>query len=452
MIKFRTDFNSCKTVACNNFGVIASPDYIYRSRRLGYLSIECKVCGSNPPWVNNWLVASSLDEKINFHLSRKIGGCPICNHNFFIGGGQESIRHGFTSAGIQRKKCNHCHAVFTLPQDKNRALYQLMIAAISSAKSSHEVIKELGISARLFYFYLNKLAIILSNFSRMLEDKGLVGDDLSLHSEGRVLQLAYQRGFYYLITSHSDSGYVLLQSHNLTKQKLKPEDTYSSKRNSIITSPKEQSITHILASRYQQNMQREHFEKLLVGELHPLSRCSLLFPSTLAYVHFQLLTAFTFRARQYSHYIEHESSLRAAALMASYPEIKQGHASIYYFLPVQDKHEHLQGKKMGWWKDRWFSYGEGAYSPIVGDELAVSDGHVIANDAADEFHHYLQRHLNDKINSLAVLDNISEIHRVIFNYCELKEGKSRANRMALCKQRYTPASLLDAALDLLMVG
>ena len=157
LIKFRTDFNSCKTVACKNFGVLGSKDYVYQSLRLGYLSVECKACGSNPPWVNNALVATTLNEKLTYQLGRKISACPFCNDYFFVARKEKSIRHGFTSAGIQRQKCNHCHAIFTLPQDKNRDRYKLLLETILSAKSRHEAINVSGLSARLYYFYLNKL-------------------------------------------------------------------------------------------------------------------------------------------------------------------------------------------------------------------------------------------------------------------------------------------------------
>lgn len=450
MKTFRKDFNSCKTVSCRNFGVIASKDYIYQSQRLGYLSVECKACGSNPPWVNNGVVSSTLDEKLSMQLGRKISDCPACHPYFFITDKTLSIRHGYTSAGIQRKKCCHCQRVFSLPHDKNMALYKVMLEAIFYGKSVNETIKSSGLSARLYYFYLDKIANLFRNFSRQNEETMVDCDYLALHTQGKVLHLAHQRGFYNLITSENDSGYVLLQSNNLTKQKLNPQEIYNSDKDTIITSSKDNNIERCLIDRYQQNLQRKHFEQLLIGPLKALSKCHLMYPNTLAYMHFQLLTAFTHRASHYNHYIEHESCLRSAALMASYDDIVQGHAGIYFVLPFADHHEKLKGREIGWWKDKWFSNDHGAYCAIVGDPMPNHLEQISANNSALEFHCYLDKHLNKNINSLNVIDNLSEIHRVIFNYCEIKNKKTRAMILGVCEQIYTPSSLLEAAFAKIM--
>ena len=60
--------------------------------------------------------------------------------------------------------------------------------------------------------------------------------------------------------------------------------------------------------------------------------------------------------------------------------------------------------------------------------------------------------MNKGVNSMEVIDNLSEIHRVLFNYCELKKGKTRANHFALSDKVYTPESLLDDALKMIMAG
>ena len=114
MIKFREDFNCCKTVGCKNFGVVNSPDYIYKSRRLGYLSIECKVCGSNPPWINNALTNNVLREKVEFQFGRKLTDCPKCYKYFFMTetGSKPSapnspqLKYQFGFTGCQNPLCN----------------------------------------------------------------------------------------------------------------------------------------------------------------------------------------------------------------------------------------------------------------------------------------------------------------------------------------------------------
>ena len=60
--------------------------------------------------------------------------------------------------------------------------------------------------------------------------------------------------------------------------------------------------------------------------------------------------------------------------------------------------------------------------------------------------------MNKGVNSINVIDNLSEIHRVIFNYCDLKNEKTRANYFAVSDKIYTPESLLDDALKMIMAG
>jgi hypothetical protein len=86
MFKFTDDFNCCKTVSCKNFAVINSDDYIQHSKRLGYLSIECKLCGSNPPWINNAVVEKILQEKLKFQFARKLTNTNPHNHLINLAG------------------------------------------------------------------------------------------------------------------------------------------------------------------------------------------------------------------------------------------------------------------------------------------------------------------------------------------------------------------------------
>lgn len=452
MIKFRKNFNCCKTVGCKNFGKLESADYIYKSRRLGYLSIECKACGSNPPWINNRLVDNVLQEKLDLQLGRKLTGCPSCYHYFFLTEKTPENLHGFTSAGTQRKRCSLCHTIFSLPNYKNSSALKSVLATITSHQEMREALKSSGLSARLYYFYLNKLALVLSNFSRLHEEKGIERKQFAMHTEGRVLKFEHKRGVYILITSEADSGYILLQNNNLTKQDLAAKDIYCAQENSIIAVQNFANIENALIERYQQHMKRKHFEQLLVGELKPITKCHLIYPDKLAYIHFQLLKAFTLKANQYTHYIEHESCLRAAALMASYSEIQKSNAQVYFFVPCPKTEELLQGKEIGWWKDRWFTNELGAYCHIT-SAIAGSDAFRLrAGNSVEQFYCYMDRQMNKGVNSISMIDNLSEIHRVIFNYCERINSHTRANLFSLTDKIYTPESLLEEALEMVMAG
>ena len=452
MVTFRKDFNCCKTVACKNFGVVGCADYIYKSERLGYCSTECKACGSNPPWIKNSLVSKVLKEKLEFQFARKLTGCPKCNNYFFISERTDAKRHGFTSAGTQRKRCSRCNAIFTLPNFKNIDALKSVLAAVIANREIRESIKSTGLSARLYYFYLNKLALIFSNFSRLNEERVMKRKQLAMHTEGRLLHLDHRRGLYTLITAEVESGYILLQTDNLSKENISDYHTYDESDNTLISTVDSANIENALVNRYQQNMMRKHFERLLVGELKPISRCHLIYPDKLAYVHFQMLNVFVEKTEKYAHYIEHESCLRAAALMAAYPEIKKGSAGVYFFLPFPNNGEPLQGKEIGWWKDKWFSNKFGAYCPIVSQTEDKIDFKRPLGNSIVLFYAYLNKHMHKGVNSMEVIDNLFEIHRVIFNYCKLINGRTRAIDFAVSNKVYTPESLLDDALEMIMAS
>lgn len=452
MVTFRKNFNCCKTVGCKNFGVVNSVDYIEKSERLGFWSTECKACGSNSPWIKNTLVNRVFEEKLALSFGQKLTGCPNCYNFFFITDKTDEHLYGFTPSGTQRKKCNQCQTIFTLQNYKNTDALKSVLTAVLSKKGIRESIKDSGFSARLYYFYLQKLALIFSNFSRLKEQEKMKRKHLAMHTESGVVHLEHQRGLYTLATSEVESGYILLFTHNLTKQYVSHYYNYDESETTIISTINSTNLENILIDRYQQNLKRNHFEQLLVGEIKPISKCYSIYPDKTAYIHFQLLNVFVDKVEQYDHYIEHESCLRAAALMGAYPDIKEGNVGMYFFFPFANKGENVQGKEIGWWKDKWFSNELGGYSPIVLRQKDQIDFKRILGKSIEQFYRYLEQQMPKGINSLRMIDNLSEIHRVLFNYCELNKGKTRANEFAITDKIYTPEVLLDAALKLIMVG
>lgn len=449
MLRFTQDFNCCKTVGCKNFGLSNSDSYIQKSERLGYLSTQCKLCGSNPPWVNNELVKKVLSEKLEQQFAQKIVGCKKCSPYFFISKETQSKRHGFTSAGTQRKKCCYCDAVFTQPDFKNSDALKRVLASLLSSREIKIAIKESGLSARLYYFYLHKLALLLSNFSRIKERTLLTREYLGLHSEGRLLALSHQRGLYTVFSAEIDSGYILLQTHNLTKHQFADEFIYHETENTLAVNIDSSSLEAVLQDRYQKNLKRNHFEQLIVGNLKPIAKCNAIYPDKVAYIHFQLLKVFTGSVGKYEHFIEHESTLRSAALMSSYRSIKSSRANVYYFLPFTGCDEKLNGKRLGWWSDVWFNNEVGAFCPIT-CKLDANPTFPVSNGlGVERFYQYLDKRMNKNINSMHVINNLSEIYRVIYNYCEPIKTQTGACALGFCDKSYQPNQLFEEALTLI---
>ena len=120
----------------------------------------------------------------------------------------------------------------------------------------------------------------------------------------------------------------------MTQLSIYHEDIYQTQRTTVVVNNERASTEDMLIDRYIQNNQRMHFEQLLLGELKTLPKCSLIYPYKLPYVHFQLLSAFTHKLEQYTHFIDHESTLRAGALMESLEAIKNNNASLYFVVPL----------------------------------------------------------------------------------------------------------------------
>ncbi|WP_413700014.1 hypothetical protein ACLKMH_22365 [Psychromonas sp. KJ10-10] len=445
MLKFTKDYNCCKTVGHENFGVTDSESYIQQSERLGYVSTECQLCGSNAPWINNELVQQVLEEKLDQQFAKKVVGCKKCDSYFFISSTPDSKRHGYTSAGTQRKKCSQCNAIFTLPDFKNTVAMKIVLASLLGNKDIKTAVSESGLSARLYYFYLNKLAILLSNFSRDNESKHLTGDYIGLHSEGRLLELKHKRGIYLLFSAEIDSGYILLQTHNLTKRDFAEEFIYHEKESTIATNINSNNLETVLLARYQRNLERNHFEQLIMGDIKPIVKCNAIYPDKVAYIHFQLLKVFTGKVKKYDHFIEHESTLRSASLMSSYNEIKSKDANVYYFLPFEGG-EHFNGKRLGWWNDIWFSNNVGAFCPITCKLNPDTHFRLNKGEAIESFFQYLNMRVNKSVSSMQVIDNLLEIYRVIYNYCIPIENKTPACVLGISEQSYTPEQLFELAL------
>ncbi|WP_413693777.1 hypothetical protein [Psychromonas sp. KJ10-2] len=446
MFDIRKDFNCCKTVSCKNFGVENSEDYVYQSKRLGYLSIECKAYGSNPPWINNQLIENILKEKLDFHFARKITHCRHCYSHFFFNEKNRSQLHGFTVAGTQRLKCKNCQHVYSETKHKNVEAITQVLQTIIDKLDINSAIRKTGLSARLYYFYLEKLSLLLTNFSRLKEQEEINRDSLSLQTEGKVVHLNHKRGFYTLLTAEADSGYILLQTTNLTKVELLEQDIYNSTESTVIKDAFANNIESEIKNHYQQTLHRKHFEKLLIGELKAINHCNLIYPNKLVYVHFSLLRGFIKKAQHYSHYIELESSIRAAALMSAHPEIKAGKADIFYYLPFLNNQEIIKNRKVGWWSDRWHSFDKGAYSLLTDNKQNQYPFKMTDTEQLNRYYDYLDTHLNKSLNSFNTITNLSEIHRVLFNFCYAQDDKSTAMQFGVANHIYDEMSLLSEAM------
>ena len=451
---FRTSFNCCKSYPCPNLGIADSADYEMESNHLGYPAIHCRACGSYPPLVDDLAVANVLKEKLAVNFSQPLTGCPHCTDMFFElnhAVSRQAIaakRYGHTSAGQQRLKCRHCSHVYTLKAIKQGHRLEQLLQLIAQNTSTTDTITTLNCAPKIYYQLLAKLADILRTYSRLNEQVFMQRNFLALHTESGVIHYAGNKSVWSLATTEAQSGYCLLYNHNL--QLSEPSLTaYNGENSSILPSPMVPSILAALTSRYQSTMRRPHFEALHYGQVANLRGADYVKPSTLAYAHFQLLRIFSEQSQHFHHYIEHESAIRGAALMASSKEIVDEKAEVFFVYRhfTGGKELPSNGNNIGWWSDRWYGTHYGAYCPITYRSKYQVPFSLFDAEGPKNYHRWIKSKQPDSLKSAKSLDAMLEIQRNIYNFCQpLKTGETPAMRLSFCKQPYTLNQLLVVAI------
>ncbi|MCE2596325.1 hypothetical protein K6Y31_16105 [Motilimonas cestriensis] len=457
---FRTTFNCCKSYPCHNLGIANSPEYQMESNHLGYPAIHCRACGSYPPLVDDATVAVLLEEKLGIQFGQPLTGCTHCENVFFIAhakakqGENATKRYGHTSAGQQRLKCGYCQKVYSLKLIKQVDKLERLLHLIAENKSTTDIIDQLACAPKIYYQLLAKLADILRSYARLNEQALLQSNFLALHTESGLLRFAGDKTLWCLATTEAQSGYCLLYNHNLLLNT--PANTvYEGKASSILPEPKVPSILAALTARYQSTMRRPHFEALHYGLIAPLRGADYVKPSTLSYAHFQLLRMFCQPTKHFHHYIEHESAIRGAALMASSDEIKAEQAEVFFVYRhfTGGKELPSNGNNIGWWSDRWYGTHYGAYCPITYRNKYPVPFSLFDANGPKKVHQWIQDHQAASLKSAKSLDASIEIQRNIYNYCQLlKTADTPAMRMGFTKQALSLSDLLNKAVAAVECG
>ncbi|MCE2570480.1 hypothetical protein [Motilimonas eburnea] len=420
------------------------------SNHLGYPAIHCKACGSYPPLVDDESVAKVIHEKIARHFSRSLTGCPQCQTLYFDHGKGlvKSNRYGHTKAGQQRLKCQQCSQVYTVKAIKHADKLLLLLEHIAKQTPTTQVITALDCAPKIYYQLLTRLSNLLREFSRQKEQAALQRDFLALHTESAVSQYAGNKALWCIATTEAQSGYCLLYSHNLLLQETLAE-AYLGGQSSVLPTPKLPSILAALTERYQSTMRRQHFESLHYGQLANIRGAQYIKPSILAYAHFQLLGLMTASSPHFHHYIEHESAIRGAALMACSEEIFAEQAEVYFVYRHFTGGQELpvNGNNIGWWSDRWYGTHYGAYCPITYRNKYKVPFSLFDADGPKSVHQWLQQQQCLNLKSAKPLDPLIEIQRCLYNFCQpQKNQQTPAMRLGLSQQKMSLTDLLTAAI------
>lgn len=448
MLEFRRSFNCCKSFGCSNLGRVNSPDYTHDSYHLGFRALHCQRCGSYPPWVDDASVSQLLSQLLEQHFQPRLNTCPNCAPRLLMDHNPEFQHYGRTGAGNPRVRCKSCHKVYTLGRWAVNEHMPAILLALASATPPLQTMQQLEIAPKIYYQLLSRLAQGLRSWSREQEQQLKQRPVQRLLSESQIITFSGNRGLWTLASADADSGYILLHSHNASHQPMSVEGVYQSKPDSRLAQFDELSILQALRQRYEQTMQRSHFEELNLGELQSLRGGYLAKPALLAYAHFQALRVFSDSHQHIHHYLEQESCIRGAALMGCAERIHTKLAEVFYIIRHQQGEIAIppEGHNVGWWNDRWYPDEFGAYCPITSRHHYTHPFKLAAASACEDFFSYVRQQVPTQLKSLAPLESLFEVARCLFNYCHGDNlGLSPAMRAGLVSERLTPEQLLHTA-------
>ncbi|MFM2479306.1 IS1 family transposase [Celerinatantimonas sp. MCCC 1A17872] len=430
--------NCCKSWGCKNFGKPVSVDYEPISYHLGYPALHCKSCGSYPPLVDNALVTALVKKFTPTQLPTWANRCPNCQ-------GLNIQRSGKTAAGNQRFRCRDCAKVFTPAKPPADSMLKLLMQQLTAGKSATETIKALNWSSKYYYQLLHWCAVILTGFSRLLEMRYLPTNLLALQSESHVLCLPSGLRIWLITSAESLSGYQLLTTHNIAAKGTEG-GTYLGEVDNRLDTFADLPLTDALKRRYQQLMNRYHFEDLQYGETIRWPNAPLIQPAPVAYAHFQLLRLAYANKEHIHHYLEQDSCIRSAAIMGVVDEIAQQQAEIFYLFAHPDRQTAFlaDGRPVGWWKDRWFSTPFGGYCPVT--ERAQYRYPFQMRDIHTNQHYfnYLSAHLNPKVKQLAPFNDHLQITQSCYNFIHKDNEAAPASYLNM-PSFATSEALLQAA-------
>jgi transposase-like protein len=355
------DVNVCKSDSCHNMAQPRCSDYQSPTYHLGYPALYCKACGSNNQLLSNQDINLLLHDKLTRYAKTVIKSCPHCFS-------ADKRRYGATLKGSIRWQCRNCRAVYSASRPSSQQLSRLSLLAdrLFSGDDFKTIITQLQVSYSGFYRLLAQLNERLNEVSGQMESTGL--KPTSLHIATQSARLPCQKvdpqrdelQLWALISSESNSGYVLLENVNYTQLAVSEQSVYRSHHAAAKPVAQKRVVDEIL-QRY-----RSFFERTSLDELNYChaaindERGVALMPVVTAQVHFHELHS-RFTDHTFYHYLEHEVLIRGACLTAFGQSIVNGQSHLFYLVESDNASINRRFRlkatySLGWWKNSWYEF------------------------------------------------------------------------------------------------
>ncbi|KJY82788.1 hypothetical protein TW81_11270 [Vibrio galatheae] len=364
-MRFREDYNGCKTYGCPNCGN-PKPSLYSRSNRLGYDAWYCSECGAYPPVLLNTPIIALAKQ-----ISRR-----QCDISLFHGCSCQKPqyqRYGFTAQGSQRVQCTQCKRVITQPNAKKLAnILQPIMDALINQVRPEAIQKACNLSGKELAKHLELLAHLLTQVSLNWEKKANF-PFIQTRTTKQVCRSGLQHNNHQQYETHlwtlssvdSQSGYMVLFNDNALYDDtlLTPSVLEESLYHLDHVEPLLESDIEVLNKAeitYSKILARSQFDKLAYSlQCHAKSKeAQILRPVYAAHAHFQNLYMKTNKMPPSAIILEHESFLRGASITAFSNEVRNGHTDLYY-CHLTDNTDSTKSKtisrNMSWWNEKWYS-------------------------------------------------------------------------------------------------
>ena len=443
-----------------------SRDYQFPTYHLGYPALYCEACGSNNPLFNNDDINRLFHAKLENYHQAVTKRCPHCYS-------REKRRYGKTVKGTVRWQCLSCRAVFSYKRPYINQLNKL--AALADILFLYDDFKaltnELAISDSTFYRLLTQLLFRLTEVTRSLE-YSMFPIDIPMHITTQSIVLPCKNGrpkdeeakLWGLVSSESNSGYILLDNLNYSQLTVSKESIYSNseKEENI---PRQDRLVDEITLRYERFFKRTCFDKLKYcsGSVHS-KKGHILLPVVTAQIHFHELLHY-FPKQTHYHYLEHEVFLRGACLTAFGKSISSGKSHLFYLVESQNASisypYQLQATYcLGWWKNTWYEF----YSPVNHSYRYLAT--LTPRNKLDQTQlsqlpatFYQSKHFIDYFNAVFKAERLStltpdtiqtlfSIFRIYYNYCYINpQNQTAAQKLGIVNKRYTLSELVMMNID-----
>lgn len=312
----RVNVDSCKTLGCNNLGVLNSPDYQNQGK-----NVLCRACGFLFPVISE----ASLNlfrQSANQMWKGLVKSCPGC-------GSASLKKYGFSAQGEPRIYCVQCHKTFISSVRQKADTRQDNLASLIMEGAS---LADIRSGLTLDSTGLNRELQKLSRRANQAEREFIFPTyDIAMSTRAFRVRFNGSNNFLYvLVTAEENTGRIVAVTTNYSAHPVEVAYQYRSDYEERLPPG---TLIHLVQRKEAITMRRETLFDIDYGPamLHKNDPGMLVKPVLPAYRHFELVKILTDEhSLNVQHYIDQECFMLGGCMMANLQHIQQGRCHISF--------------------------------------------------------------------------------------------------------------------------